>query len=399
AAADPPRRSHRAAPGGPDPDDPDDPDGGDPDDAAPARGRGHRGRGTRGRAAPRRSGGGRTRTIAVVAVVCVVVAGAGFAGRQYLFPPDHEGPGTGEVEVTVEPGASGSAVADQLVEQGVVASSGAFLDALGDHGGAVTPGTYNLRREMSGEAAVALLFDADARVGTRVTIREGLRSSEILELLSTEGGLPMDELEAAYADTDALGLPEYADGNPEGYLFPDTYTISPGDTAPDVLQRMVARYDQAAESTDLEARSGEHDLTADEVMAIAAIVQAESGSAEDMPKVSRVVYNRLDEGMELGMDSTCFYVIGEYGIALTDDQLAACKAADSDYATYGRTGLPSGPIVSPGEQAIEAALEPADGEWLYFVATDPENGVTEFADTYPEFEQLKAEFEANRGDL
>ncbi|MFC4562618.1 endolytic transglycosylase MltG [Nocardiopsis mangrovi] len=396
------RRSRRAAP---EPEDDEDAyDDAESESAAEAprpRGRGKRGRGARGaEPASRRRGRtaerGKKGVAIVVAVAVVAVAGGGYAGSRYLFPPDFDGEGSGEVEVTVEDGASGAAVAASMEEQGVVASSRAFLNALDGQGAGVTPGTYRLREGMSGAAAVALLLDPASRVGVQVTIQEGLRSTKILEKFAEEAGLPIEDLEAAYADTEALGLPEYADEGPEGYLFPDTYAVSPGDDAAEVLQRMVARFDQAAQSTNLEAAAGERDLTPNEIMSIAAIIQAESGTPEDMPKISRVVYNRIDQGMELGMDSTCFYVIEEYGIALTNDQLDACKAADSGYATYGRTGLPVGPIVSPGEDAIEAALAPADGGWLYFVATDPENGVTEFAETYEEFEVLKAEFEANQ---
>ncbi|MFC3995767.1 endolytic transglycosylase MltG, partial [Nocardiopsis sediminis] len=412
------RRSRRAAPVPADDEDAAE----EPDDTESAaesgaprsrRGRGQRGHGTRGtdprrrgRAADKRGKKGNQKgkkskkgIAIVVAVAVVAVAGGGYVTRQYLFPPDFDGEGSGEVEVTVDEGASGAAVASTLEEQGVVASSRAFLNALDGQGAGVTPGTYTLREGMSGAAAVALLLDPSSRVGVQVTIREGLRSTEILAAFAENTDLSIEELEAAYADTQALGLPEYAEEGPEGYLFPDTYAVAPGDEAPEVLQRMVARFDQAAQSTNLESAAAERDLTPNEVMAIAAIVQAESGTAEDMPKIARVVYNRLEQGMELGMDSTCFYVIEEFGIALTNTQLAACKEAESGYATYGRTGLPVGPIVSPGEEAIQAALSPADGAWLYFVATDPENGVTEYAETYEEFEVLKAEFEANRGDL
>ncbi|NYI98828.1 UPF0755 protein [Streptomonospora nanhaiensis] len=368
----------------------------DPDGETPAPG---------GRRAARRARTARSRprkgvTVVVALALVTGVGAGGFAlGRTYLFPPDYEGEGSGSVEIVVEEGATGQAIADELVAQGVVASPGAFLNALGSHGGNVAPGTYRLHEQMSGDAAVELLMDPSARLQAHITFKEGLRADEVLRLLHENTGIPMEELRAALEDTEALGLPDYAEQGAEGYLFPDTYDMPADADASALLRRMVDRFHEVAEDVDLEDAAAERNLTPNEAMAVAAIVQAESGSAEDMPKVARVVYNRLEAVMELGMDSTCFYVIGEYGIALTNDQLAECKAADSEYATYGRTGLPAGPIVSPGRQAIEAALNPAEGEWLYFVATDPENGVTEFAETYEEFEQLKLEFEQNRGDL
>ncbi|MFW5419395.1 endolytic transglycosylase MltG [Nocardiopsis sp. CNT-189] len=390
-AEEPEAEEAAAAAGAPEPpDDEEDGDGGD----RPRRGRRASGRRSAGRG--RKRGGRRTTLIAAGAALLVVVAAGGFVTRAYLLPADYDGAGTGEVEVVVPDGATGSQIGDILEEAGVVASSRAFVNAL-DADAHPTPGTYLMRSEMSADAAVGLLLDPEARIGVKVTIKEGERSDAILAQLSEEVGIPMDELEAAYEDTGALKLPEYAEEGAEGYLFPDTYTFSPDDTAEEVLGMMVRRFDQAAEDPeiDLEKRADEVGLEPNEVMSVAAIVQAETGSVEDMPKIAAVVYNRLEEGMELGMDSTCFYVIGEHGIALTNDQLAACKAEESDYATYGRTGLPAGPIVSPGEDAMKAALDPADGDWLYFVATDPEQGTTEFAETYEEFLVLKERFQNN----
>lgn len=346
--------------------------------------------------APRRRRKGPTILLALV--LMLVVAGGGFVVmRSYVFPEDFEGTGSGEVVITVENGQSGGAVADALVEQGVVASSRAFTNALGESGGELTPGTYTLAEGMSGEAAVAALFDPDNRVGGRVTIREGLRADQILDALAESTGVSREELDEAYARTDDLGLPDYAVEGPEGYLFPSTYRFEPETDAASMLRTMVTQHRQVTEELDLEGEAEAIGYDANEVMAIASIVQAESGSAEDMPKISRVVHNRLDIDMPLQMDSTCFYAIGEYGIALNNEQLAACEADDSGFDTYHRTGLVPGPFVAPGEDAIKAALEPEEGEWLYFVATDPENGVTEFAETHEEFELLKERFEETWG--
>ncbi|MBB6171062.1 UPF0755 protein [Nocardiopsis mwathae] len=419
-----PRRARRAASGAADaaesPDLYDEADAEDRDgDRAEAtdgdEGRGHR-RGRRGRAGRDRRGtggddgsggrrGGGKKKIALMAaasVFVVLAAGGAWGARTYVFPPDYNGEGGGEVEIVIAQGEHGGQVAQSLADAGVVASPRAFLNALtDDQANRLSPGTYRLRSEMSAQSAVALLLDPSARVGERITFKEGLRGQEILGLLADKTDLSREDLDAAFADTAALGLPSYAEEGTEGYLFPDTYTVSPGDTASEVLKRMVDRFKTVSESpeVDLEERAREVGHTPNEIMAIASIIQAETGTIEDMPKISRVVYNRLDEDMELGMDSTCFYVIGQHGIALTNKQLAECKDEDSDYATYGRKGLPAGPFVAPGEDAIQAALNPADGDWLFFVATDPENGVTEFADTYAEFERLKQKFnESQRND-
>jgi len=160
-----------------------------------------------------------------------------------------------------------------------------------------------------------------------------------------------------------------------------------------MLKTMVTQHRNVTEEMDLEGRASDAGFDPNEIMAMASIIQAESGASEDMPKISRVIYNRLDIDMNLGMDSTCFYAIGTYGIALTNAQLDECAADTSGFDTYHKSGLPPGPFVAPGAEAIEAALEPEEGDWLYFVATDPENGVTEFASTEAEFNVLKERFE------
>ncbi|WP_040275638.1 endolytic transglycosylase MltG [Streptomonospora alba] len=380
-------------------------DGTEDDDSGPAEERsrrrgdpGGRGRGRQARPAKKRT---RRRRLPIVLICLALVAlltGGGYLGRIYVFPPDYDGQGSGNVEVIVAEGSSGSAVAQKLADKGVVASPRAFLNALYADGGSLAPGTYRMHERMSGEAAVAMLMDPSARVQAHITFKEGLRSEEMLTLLSEKTGIPMKNLRAALEDGEKLGLPDYAEQGAEGYLFPDTYDMPPDAGAVALLKRMVDRYHEVAEDVSLQKRAEELNLTPNEAMAVAAVVQAESGSAEDMPKVARVVYNRLQAGMELGMDSTCFYVLDEYGIALTSAQVERCKESGSEYATYGRKGLPAGPIVSPGRDAIEASLDPAEGDWRFFVATDPENGVTKFAETYDEFVQLKQEFERNRGD-
>ncbi|MDA8372361.1 MAG: endolytic transglycosylase MltG [Nocardiopsaceae bacterium] len=365
-------------------------------------GRGRRSRSSRasGKAVRKRRGRRGRKGVVVVAIVALtaVIGGGGYVlARDYVFPPDFDGEGSGEVEVAVEDGASGAVIAEALEEKGVVASSRAFINALGDHGGEITPGTYRLRSQMSGEAAVAMLLDPDARIGVRVTIREGLRAERILEELSEKGGLPAEDLEAAYADEEGLGLPPYAEKGAEGYLFPDTYMVDRDAEAHEVLKKMVDRYKTAAEEIGLEQRAAEAGLTPNEAVSLAAIIQAEAGTVEDMPKISEVVYNRLEEGMNLKMDSTCFYAIEEYGIAMNSTQQQKCRESESGYETYFSEGLPAGPIVSPGKDALEAALEPSDDGWLYFVTTDPENSVTEFAKTEAQFFELRDEFNRNQG--
>ncbi len=350
-----------------------------------------------GRKRRRRS---RALTIVLALVLLLVVAGGGYAViRTYVLPADFDGQGSGETVFVIEEGDAGSVVADNLAEAGVVASSRAFLNALGavpeeELGSGLAPGTYSLAQGMSGEAAVAALLDPASRVGGRVTIPEGLRTDGIFERISEATDLSVEELDAAYAQTDELGLPDYATEGPEGYLFPSTYRFDPGTEALSVLRTMVTQHTQEAEEIDLENRAEALGYDANEIMAIAAIVQAETGTREDMPLISAVVHNRLERDMPLQMDSTCFYVLGEEGTFLNDEQRASCEADPRGYSTYGMIGLPAGPFVAPGVDAIEAALEPADEEYLYFALVDPESGETGFSNTLEEHNQMVAENQA-----
>jgi UPF0755 protein len=120
-------------------------------------------------------------------------------------------------------------------------------------------------------------------------------------------------------------------------------------------------------------------------------VQAEGGRLQDFPKIARVIYNRLLVGMPLQLDSTVMFAMNKYGIRATDAQLHF----NSPYNTYLHTGLPPGPIDSPGDAAIKAALHPAAGDWRYFVTVDPKTGLTKFTNSKSQFDQFVAELDHN----
>jgi UPF0755 protein len=345
----------------------------------------------------------RGRSSGPLAVVVAVVMLAGVALLGYLgirsltgggATDDYTGSGTGSITVVVQKGDSLTAIGRTLAGAGVVASSDAFVDAAAANPDAegIAPGAYALREGMSGESAVALMLDPASRVVEKVVIPEGLRVTEIIQVITKATGLTEDEVKDSLSRAGTLGLPAYAEGEVEGYLFPATYEFQPDATADQVITAMLTRFDQAAEAVDLEAAAKKRGITAREAVIMASLVQGES-APEDYDKVARVIYNRLDDGMRLQFDSTVNYALGTSDIQLSKDQLAT----DSPYNTYRNAGLPPGPIGSPGEQALEAVLAPAKGTWLYFVATDPANGVTEFATSYEDFLVLKRKFQANAG--
>ncbi|MEU6787077.1 endolytic transglycosylase MltG [Nonomuraea angiospora] len=365
-------------------------------------GRTRRGRGGRGgrRRRRRRNRGGFIAPLLAFVVLAGIIGGGGYYGYMWLndalVPDDYTGQGTGEVVVEIKDGQSASDVAQELEKQGVVASARAFTNAIGNanRSGSLQPGSYKLRKQMSAASAVALLIP-DNRMRATVTLSEGLRLSQTLQKLAEETGKPVKDFAAAAKDVDQLDLPKYAKGKLEGYAFPATYEVQPKTTASQILGAMVKRFNQTAEKMDLEGGAKALGHTPHEIMIIASIVQAEAGRQEDMPKIARVIYNRLDHEpeMKLAMDSTVMYALNKFGTAAT---FAETKTK-SPYNTYLHLGLPPGPITNPGDHAIEAALNPAKGPWLYFVATDPKSNVTKFATTEAERQALLAEYRRNGG--
>lgn len=313
---------------------------------------------------------------------------------------DYPGPGSGRVAFEVATGDSASDIAAGLAEADVVASAEAFTDvaATDDRSMTIQVGTYELRREMSAEDALEVLVNPENLVaGETVTVPEGYTVEQIVDVLVESTGVPQRRWERALEQPDALGLPDYADGNPEGYLFPATYEVGEDPRPREVLGAMVDRWEQAAEEADLEGRAAELGYTPAELMVVASLVEAEA-RGEDMPRVSRVIYNRIENPGTAGttgllqIDAAVNYALGREPIArLTLDEIDS--VADSPYNTYTQPGLPPTPIEAPGDDAIEAAANPAEGDWYYYVTVNLETGETKFAETPEEFSQFRAELD------
>jgi UPF0755 protein len=325
----------------------------------------------------------------VVLVVALIVV--------FLAPPrgssdviDYAGDGSGAVQITVVSGDTLTAIGRTLAEADVVADHRAFVRAAMDDDRAtrIGPGVYAMRLQMSGVAALERLLDPESRVVIRVVIPEGTRAARIATLVADAAGIDVEEVRQALQDRDGLGLPDYA-ADAEGFLFPATYEFDPGTSATAILRAMVRRFEVSAGRLDLESAASALGRTPLEIMTIASIVEAEV-APEDFAKASRVVYNRLARGMKLQMDSTLNYGLGGSSLMFTEAELRA----DNPYNTYVIPALPPGPIGSPGEAAIRAALEPEEGTWLFFVSVNPDEKITKFATTEAEFFRLRAEFRA-----
>jgi UPF0755 protein len=344
----------------------------------------------------------------IAVVILAVLAGGAYWGvttgidkvkDQFSSADDYPGPGGEAVTFEVKPGDSIAAMGRGLKSADIVASVEAFIDAAGDNpqSSSIQAGYYPLKKQMKASDVVNVLVDPDNIVTTTVAIPEGFTVRQIVARLVKETGFKEAEFDAALKDPQALGLPAEAKGNPEGYLFPATYSFGPDEKPADMLHDMVARWQQAAQDNDLEAGAEALGYTPHEIMTIASLIEAE-GRGKYRTKISRVIYNRLqnpDNGKTNGLleiDATVNYALGrdDLGVALTAEDLAV----DSPYNTRLYPGLPPGPIESPGDDSIQAALHPADGPWLWYVTVDLKTGETKFTDDYDTFLEYKQELAA-----
>ena len=289
---------------------------------------------------------------------------------------DYEGSGQGQLQVIVNPGDTGADIATTLYESGVVASRQAFLQEWNANpdSQSIVPGYYVMHKEMKAVFALQALLDPDNRELRSVTVPEGSNLTVFVQKIATVTGATEAEVQAAMKDTEALGLPAEAKGNLEGWLFPATYEFNPGVTPTEVLTKMVAK--TVATLDDL----GVPEKDRHEILTVASIVEREALLDEDRPKIASVIYNRLDVDMKLQMDSTVKYIAPDSeGVYVTKEEMAI----DNPYNTYKYTGLPPGPIASPGAASIEAALHPAETKYLFFVTVNPETGETKYAKDFP----------------
>lgn len=291
------------------------------------------------------------------------------AGALALLPacgPDPEEP---PVQVVVPRGASLQRVADSLASQGIIGARSRPLFVLyarlrrADRD--IRAGHYEFR---SGETWERIL--GDLRTGRVITVRltvpEGFTLSRMVPRLAIVSEVSPDSVEQVLLAADSLAANLQVPGpGLEGYLFPDTYLFEPGSPVEDVLAAMVRRY-QAFWIPERRERLAELGMSEREVVTLASIIEAEAVWAREMPVISSVYHNRLRIGQALYADPTVLYALGGHRERLL--YAAIDSVADNPYNTYRHPGLPPGPIGSPGEQALEAALYPADTPYFYFVA-------------------------------
>lgn len=359
--------------------------------------------------------------------------------KDYFVAEDFSGEGNGtEVTVTVEDGWTVSDIAGHLEEEGVVASAKAFLNASEDDnnsGQEIQPGTYTMQAEMSAASALAFLLDEENRMTNAVTIPEGFRKFEVFTKLSEHTGVPVADFEAAAEDPEALGVdPLWFEGmddrqirSIEGFLFPSTYEFDEKWTAEDMLKAMVERFNTEIEEIgfleDIQ-NIGDPDTGYDPcalsmpdqqyspctgssefkvypwmALQVASIVQSESGIPSDDAKIAQTMYNRVNLNWieHAQTRCNCFHseAIWNYGRLLNGEEAVTSGEninweelmvdGENPWAPNAKENagyLPSA-ISNPGAAVLEAAANPEDGDWLYFV-TAYDDGRALFAATLDE---------------
>lgn len=290
-----------------------------------------------------------------------------------------------KVQVLIDPGDTGYTISIKLEESDVIKAAKVFYKiALNDRRAkSIAPGVHEIDKEISSQSALEQLLDSKRILGV-FGFPEGLRKNEIFELLAKSQSVTGKFSNKIYPDS------IYKTKQIEGFLFPAQYSFLPGTTFDQAIEQMLKRFNFAAKESKID--QGYLNFSPYELLIIASLVQSE-GDPEDFSKISRVIYNRLNVGMPLQINATIDYALNLRGdIRLPYRRLET----DSKYNTYKFRGLPPGPISNPGQDALDATVNPMSGDWLYYVTVKP--GDTRFTKSYEEFLGWAEEFRKNERD-
>jgi len=347
---------------------------------------------------PKRRGCRRALTVLAVLVVLATVAGwFGWSWVQGKIDPSGA-PGD-TVLVEIPEGTSTAGVGDVLAEAGVISDATVWnwYTKLRDVG-TIKAGRYEMQLNSSfSEAIDALKAEPlPPEVERLVTVPPGLTQAQIASRLADpEDGAPgftVEAVEAALADpASRSGFLPADQASLEGTLYPETYAYEEGDTPAIFVQRMVHTFDEVATDLDLNGRAAALSISPYDALIVASMVEREAGTVADGPRVARVIYNRMAAGEPLGIDATSCYEKGEIPCELTTAELED----NTPYDTRTQVGLPPTPIASPGRDSLSAALNPADGDWLWYVLdVEAGDGSSLFTNDYDEFLDAKDRCEA-----
>ncbi len=335
--------------------------------------------------------GGRTIRRSRLGPLAALVAGLlALAILWVLFQPLH-GDGSGRVVVEIPKGASVSEVADILDQEGVVSSSALFQlrVTLAGKRSELYPGSYTLAAGMSYGDALDAVSTAPVKRTITITVPEGLSRDQVAPLLD-DAGVSGDYLEETIRSPLLRPADYGGEGarNLEGFLFPATYELPAKGTAKQLVERQLAAFEERIAAIDLSYAKSKN-LDVFDVLIIASMIEREVQVPRERRLVAAVIYNRLRDGIPLGIDATIRFAVGNYTEPLSPSELEI----DSRYNTRLYAELPPGPIGSPGEAAIEAAANPARVNYRYYVVTPYTCGEHSFSAGFAEFERNAAEYQ------
>lgn len=338
-----------------------------------------------------RRGRERRRSLLILLAIIVLMGVLVLAARSYYqWASSGSGP-KDAVTVVIPQGATGGEVADLLKEKKVIRSTFVFRVALRlKHLSAsgFEAGEYHLTTNMSVEDAIVALGGGPVVHAVRVTIPEGLTVKQTATRVAK--GVDSVSQTAFVRAAHNVGYPQQPyfpkkGQTLEGLLFPNTYDFLKNSSARDVVGRLLAEFQTETAGLPWDNAEKLH-LTPYEVVIVASMIEREARFQGDREKVARVIYNRLAKGMRLQIDATVQYALGKSKPELTFDDLKV----ESPYNTYLHSGLPPTPIASPSLASLRAALDPAQGPWLYYLVVDAE-GHEFFTASYDEFLNKKAQ--------
>jgi UPF0755 protein len=327
----------------------------------------------------------------LIVVLAVLVAGAAAAGIIYSrVDRPFKGYTAAEQFVEIPSGAGSPAIGRRLVEAGVVRDGLTWRIALARSGQAraLKAGEYRFAGELRPADVIAKIARGDVYLRP-ITFPEGLSIVEMARLFETRGFGAAAAFEAAAQNARLVADLDPQARDLEGYLFPETYPLPRRTDANTLVRTMVSRFEQVF-GADQRAAAAARGLSVREVVTLASLVEKETAKPEERPTVAAVYVNRLKIGMGLQCDPTVIYALQKAG-RYTGNLTRADMAFDSPYNTYKYAGLPPGPIAAPGRASIEAALRPADVDYLYFVSRN--DGSHVFSRTYAEHQAKVREFQ------
>ena len=333
--------------------------------------------------------------LVLVLLIAVIIAGAGY---KYIHGIGEPLDSSSQEKISVDiPSGSGTAAIGRILEEdGVIKSARQFKikSRMDKNDGKYRTGVYELSPSMDMDEIMQILMDGSQNT-LRFMVPEGYTLKQIADKFAETGnGTAEDFLnETQNGDFDFEYNDQMVDGEKryEGFLYPDTYEIYKNESAHGIIQRMLTRFEQVYDAAADETTVDTSKYSVFDLVTVASLIEREVKLDEERPLVASVIYNRLNKNMKLQMCSTVQYALGTPKARLMNSDLKI----DSPYNTYQNAGLPAGPIASPGQASISAALHPADTDYLYFVLTSVGSGKHNFASTGDDFSSYREDYLAS----